>query len=103
MFTCSRVRDDIVISVNYKALLKAGALGVLLLILAPLLYIVVILKLEILGMKHEVYSAISQTMGDVISTSFAKNHATLLKVEGCQSELISCQAMLKDVAAKPTL
>lgn len=98
MFSCNRMMNNLIISVDFRAAI-AFLLGVSLFFLFSIwMFWFVALRIEIRHIRKELYSALSQTMGSVIEDNFSKNHVTLLQYEECMTERHSCEAVNRDLA-----
>lgn len=98
MFSCARVKDDLVLHINYKWTI--GLLSSLFIGLVLMMWLIwyVGVKVEIIRFRKDLYSAVSVSLKDVIDDSFRKNHMSLLQLENCMARLTSCDATSKDMA-----
>jgi len=98
MFSCARVRDNLIIQVNFRkaVLYVSAAIGALALLLW--LAWVVVVKIEARRLREEIYQSMSGAIAAAIQQSFDKNHASLLKLEECQARLKHTNAISSDLA-----
>lgn len=98
MFSCARVKDNLIIQINFKRAVigLAGSLAGI----ALLLWIgwIIIVKIEAERLRKEIYQSISGAVATSIQDAFARNHSTLLKLEACQSQLVQSHAISQDLA-----
>jgi len=98
MFSCARVRENLIIQVNFKRALIC--VFSTLFILAFLLWIawIVVVKIEARRLREEIYQNMSGAVATAVQQSFDKNHASLLKLEDCQARLKHTDAVSSDLA-----
>lgn len=98
MFSCARVKNNIIIQINYKKTLMAVFL--LLFLSITLLWIgwVVLVKIEAKRLRTEIYGSVAGAMTQAIQASFDRNHITLLKLEECEASLNHSNSVSKDLA-----
>jgi len=98
MFSCARVKRDLIIQVNFKrALICIGSAGLFLTTLFWMGWIIIV-KIEAERLRKEIYQSISGALTASIQQSFDKNHITLLKLENCQAQLNHSNAVSSDLA-----
>lgn len=98
MFSCARVRDNLIIQVNFKKALIGIATSIATLALLIWLGWVITVKIEAKRLRNEIYQSMSGTVAGAIQQAFDKNHSTLLKLESCQSQLHHASAVSSDLA-----
>jgi len=98
MFTCSRIKNDLIIQINFKKLLwllVGCAMG---LIFTVWFMWAVVFKYEIIRIKNDIYTAVSNSMGEVMVQNFNKTHTNLLRLEACQAQLLHEISVNKDLS-----
>ena len=98
MFTCSRVKNDIIIQANFKKTLFLVVGSFLGLVVTMWLFWVLALHVEITRIKKEIYVAVSKSMGNVMVQNFDQTHANLLRLEACQAQLSHEMSINKDLS-----
>ena len=97
MFYAARVKNDLIIKIDYRYFL--GGVGCLLfgLLISIWVFWFVALKNELRFVKQDVYTGVSKSTGKILSDSFATNYISLLQYENCQAKLKQCQAINTDL------
>lgn len=98
MFSCARVRDNLVIQVNFKRALIVVSTTIT--TLTVLLWIgwIIVVKIEAKRLREDIYQSMSGAVSTAIQQSFDKNHGTLLRLEQCQAQLKHASAVSTDLA-----
>lgn len=97
MFQFDRVKDDLILRVNYKAFL-IGAFTLLVSLIGVIwVFWVMSIKIEMRRIRHEVYAAVSSSLGDVIGNTVKENYSNLLRLEQCMAESIQLKEVNKDL------
>lgn len=98
MFHAARVKSNLHVTVGIKATVITVVATLATLVFGLWLFWVVALKNELFRIRVEIYAAVSKSIGDVINDAFERNHASLLNLESCQTELKQTQAINKDLS-----
>lgn len=98
MFSCARVRNNLVIQVNFKRALIVVAASLTVLTFLLWLAWVIVVKIEAKRLREEIYQSMSGAVATAIQQSFDKNHGTLLRLENCQAQLKHASAVSTDLA-----
>lgn len=98
MFSCARVRDDLIIQINFKRFLIACASSLFVITMFLWIAWVIVVKIEAARLRSEIYQSVSGALSAAIQQSFDKNHSSLLKLEDCQTRLKHSQAASSDLA-----
>jgi len=98
MFSCARVNRDLIIQVNFRrALICIGSAMAFLIVFLWAGWIILV-KVEAERLRKEIYQSIAGALATSIQQSFDRNHSSLLKLEACQSQLKSSNAISSDLA-----
>lgn len=98
MFSCARVRDNLIIQVNFRKALIGLVSAVLLVSLMLWLGWIIVVKIEAKRLREEIQQSMSGAITAAIQQSFDKNHANLLNLEACQARLKQTDAISSDLA-----
>jgi len=98
MFSCARVRDNLIIQINFKKAVIGVSVTVFVLVLMLWLGWVVVVKIEAKRLREEISQSMSVVILSAIQQSFDKNHSTLLRLENCQAKLSHAGAVSSDLA-----
>lgn len=98
MFQAARVKNDLVIRIDYRLLTIGGGLFFFSLILSIWLLWVIAFKTEMARVKKDIYTAVSISMSDVILKTFNENYQCLLKLDQCMAENNQVTAINRDLA-----
>lgn len=100
MFQADRVKNDLIIRIDYRLLTIGGGLFFFTLILSIWILWVVAFKTEMSRVKKDIYTAVSTSMSDVILKTFNENYQCLLKLDQCMTENSQVTAINKDIVKK---
>lgn len=98
MFQCDRVKDDLVIRVGYKPFMAFSVSVIVGLICFSWAFWFFSIKVEMARVRKGIYSSVSQSLGDVIKSSFTMGNEAIIRLRDCQSEMISIKAVNTDLA-----
>ena len=98
MFQADRVKNDLIIRIDYRLLTIGGGLFFFSLVLSIWVLWVIAFKVEMSRVKKDIYTAVSTSMSDVILRTFNENYQCLLKLDQCMAENNQVKAINKDIA-----
>jgi len=98
MFSCARVRDNLIIQVNFRRFLLGVISAISALSLMLWVSWIVVVKIEAARLRQEINQSMTGAITTAIQQSFDKNHGTLLKLENCQAQFNHASAVSSDLA-----
>lgn len=98
MFSCARVKDNLIIQVNFKRALLGLASALFATLFLLWLGWIIIVKVEAARLRQEIHQNVSGAIESAMQGSFNQNHSTLLKLEACQAQLMQSRAISSDLA-----
>lgn len=98
MFSCARVRDNLIIQINFKKAVIGVSVTVFVLVLMLWLGWIIVVKVEAKRLREEISQSMSVVVLSAIQQSFDKTHGTLLRLENCQAKLSQAGAVSSDLA-----
>ena len=98
MFSCARVKDNIIIQVNFKRAMIGLASAIFSVLFLLWFGWIIIVKVEAVRLRQEIHQNVSGAIESAMQGSFNQNHSTLLKLEACQAQLMQSRAISSDLA-----